>query len=321
MVTGLLVAALTGACAGTQPADSVVRSTSRVPATPTRTAPPTADPAPDASGRPVQVVVAGDLACSTPEPTPDDCQQLATAEVAESLHPDAVLLVGDLQYEHARADEFARSFDPSWGRFKAITHPVAGNHEYDTDGAAPYFDYFGDAAGPRDRGWYSFELGAWHVVALNSNCSEVGGCGEGSAQLAWLRADLAQHPARCVMAYWHHPRWSNSSHGDNTKVAPFVQTLYDAGAELVFTGHDHNYQRFQPRNPSGELDDASGLREFVVGMGGRDRYKIRSEDGADAGTDDSFGVLSVTLRPEGYDWRYVPAAGGTDADQGSAACH
>lgn len=322
MAAGLVFAGLTGACGGSAPAAPVAPSAGLFPATPVQSGPP-AQPTPAAtpSDRPVRVVVAADLACSTPEPTPEDCQQLATAEVAESLHPDAVLLAGDLQYDHAGADEFARSYDPSWGRFKAITHPAPGNHEYDTEGAAPYFDYFGDAAGPRDKGWYSFDLGAWHVIALNSNCREIGGCGEDSAQLAWLREDLARHPARCVLAYWHHPRWSHSKHGDNDEVASFVQTLYDAGAEVVFNGHDHNYQRFQPRTPDGEPDQARGLREFVVGMGGRDRYRIDSEEGEDAATDASFGVLEVTLRSDRYDWRYVPAAGGTDADQGSAACH
>jgi len=292
--------------------------------------PPTAGGTPSAASahaapvapKPVRVVAAADLACSpSSAPDPGDCQQQATSQVAERLKPDAVLLAGDLQYDHGTSKEFAGAFDPSWGRLRSIIHPAAGNHEYDTNGAAPYFDYFGAAAGPRDRGWYSLDLGAWHVIALNSNCDEIGGCGEGSTQLAWLRADLAKHRNQCVMAYWHHPRWSHAKHGDSARVAPFISALYDAGAEVVLVGHDHDYQRFEPRSPDGAHDPARGIRQFVIGMGGRDLYSIHSTEGLEAHTDKSFGVLSMTLRPDGYDWQFVPAAGGTYSDHGSASCH
>ncbi|MBK6870064.1 MAG: metallophosphoesterase [Kineosporiaceae bacterium] len=283
---------------------------------------PAGQPTPTHSGADaVRVVVAADLACPSPTPQPDDCQQAATSQVALGLSPEAVVLPGDLQYDRGTREEFVRAFAPSWGRLTAITHPAAGNHEYDSPGAAPYFDYFGEAAGPPGRGWYSRDLGSWHVIALNSNCAEVGGCGEGSPQLAWLRADLARNPARCVMAFWHHPRWSHSKHGDHEQVGAFVEVLHAAGAELVFTGHDHNYQRFEPRRPDGARDEATGVRQFVIGTGGRRLYPISSTQGLDAATDESFGVLSLTLGANGYDWRFVPAAGGTYSDHGSATCH
>ena len=177
------------------------------------------------------------------------------------LAPDAVLTLGDQQYEdgHARASS-PGSYDPTWGRLRQITHPAAGNHEYGTADADGYFDYFGEAAGPRGKGWYSVDLGGWHVVALNSNCEDVGGCGPGSEQLDWLRKDLATHTDQCVLAFWHHPRWSNAKHGDDDEVAPFVEALYEANADVVLTGHDHAYQRFVPREPDGQADQARGVR-------------------------------------------------------------
>ncbi|MFZ0161116.1 MAG: metallophosphoesterase [Kineosporiaceae bacterium] len=268
------------------------------------------------------MVVAADIACAPGErPEPDRCHQKATADLAVRLRPDAVLVPGDLQYEQGAAADFAGSYDPSWGRLRAITWPAPGNHEYKTGGAAGYFDYLGAVAGPRGSGWYSIDLGAWHVIALNSNCDEVGGCGAGSAQERWLRADLAAHRQACVLAFWHHPRWSHGTHGDTASVGPFMQDLYRAGADVVLTGHDHDYQRFEPRTPDGVRDEARGIRQFVVGTGGRSHYAINGDTGLEAGNDDTFGVLSMTLRPGGYDWRFVPEPGRTFTDAGSATCH
>lgn len=312
-----------GARPSAGPPSAGTPGTPGTPLPPTAGGTPSTQPVASPSGvGSVRVVVAADLAC-TPgaEPEARDCQQEATHQVAERLRPDAVLLAGDLQYEHGTAEEFAGAFDASWGRMRSIIHPAAGNHEYDTEGGAPYFDYFGAAAGRRDQGWYSLDLGAWHVIALNSNCDEVGGCGEGSAQLDWLRADLAQHRNRCVMAFWHHPRWSHAKHGDHAETGPFMTALYDAGAEAVMVGHDHDYQRFEPRSPDGVRDPARGIRQFVVGMGGRSLYSIDATDGLEAHDENTFGVLAMTLRPDGYDWEFVPAAGGSYRDQGSAACH
>lgn len=269
--------------------------------------------------RPVRVVAVADIACSDPTPRPDRCRQADTAALTASLAPDAVLVAGDLQYDTGSAQEFARSYDPTWGGLKPITRPVPGNHEYDTWDAAAYFDYFGSASGSPETGWYSFDLGAWHLIALNSNCEHVSGCHQGSAQLAWLREDLARNADRCVLAYWHHPRWSNSRHGDSERSSAFVEELDRAGAELVLSGHDHNYQRFEPRRPDGNRDPA-GLRQFVVGTGGKSLYSISSDRGLESGEDSTYGVLDLTLRPDGYDWRFLPVDGGRPGDRGSATC-
>jgi uncharacterized repeat protein (TIGR01451 family) len=205
---------------------------------------------------------------------------------------------------------------------KPLIHPAVGNHEYLTAGAAGYFQYFGAAAGDPTQGYYSFDIGSWHLIALNSNCSKVGGCGPGSPQETWLRRDLEAHPADCTLAYWHHPRFSSGEHGSFVSTQPLWQALYDAGTELVLSGHDHDYERFAPQTAAGVADAGRGIRQFVVGTGGRNRYAlgpaIANSEARDATT---FGVLELTLHPAGYDWRFVPEAGGGFADAGSASCH
>lgn len=237
----------------------------------------------------------------------------ATAQVVESLRPTVVAPLGDLQYERGEASGFARSYDPTWGRFKAITRPAPGNHEYAGGRARGYFGYFGAAAAGADgRGWYSYDLGAWHVVALNSVCSVVGGCGEGSPQLAWLRDDLRSTKAKCVLAYWHHPRHSSGLHGGDPGYEPFWEALRQAGADVVLSGHDHHYERFAP---------VAGIRQFVVGTGGRSLYPVVAPlPGSEVHNTTTFGVLALTLRDDGYDWRFVPIPGSTFQDQGSAGC-
>lgn len=267
----------------------------------------------------VDVVAVGDMVCGAGQAVePEKCAQSRTVDVAADLKPDVLLALGDLQYDEGSAADFEQAYDPTWGRLKSITRPVAGNHEYRSPGAAPYFDYFGERAGEPGKGWYSFDLGAWHVVALNSNCDQID-CGPDSEQLAWLRADLAASRAACTLAYWHHPRWSNSKHGDDEAVDPFVQALDDAGADVVLTGHDHIYQRFEPRSADGD-PTPDGIREFVVGTGGRSLYALdQGEAGLDAWTVDEFGVLDLTLHDDGYDWRFVPVSGPA-TDAGSATC-
>ncbi|MEA2527893.1 MAG: hypothetical protein QOF73_5120, partial [Thermomicrobiales bacterium] len=222
------------------------------------------------------VLAAGDIACpdsSTREPA--SCQDQATGDLVAAQSPTAVLALGDLQYECGKPEQFQNVFDRSWGQFKELIRPVPGNHEYNDDhgkpicpdgpqGAAGYFGYFGDAATPLDpgcqrdcRGYYSFDLGAWHLVALNSNCGEVGGCGASSPQERWLRADLAAHPAACTLAYWHHPRFSSGAgHGNEPEVRAFWRALAEAGAEVVLVGHDHDYERFAPLDAAGRPDPA-----------------------------------------------------------------
>jgi len=275
------------------------------------------------------VAAAGDIACDPADPnfnggngTASYCRQMATSDLLVGAGLSAVLLLGDDQYENGSLAKFQASYDPSWGRVKAITRPAPGNHEYNTAAAAGYYAYFGAAAGDPSKGWYSFDLGAWHVVVLNSNCAAVGGCGAGSPQEQWLRADLAAHPGVCTLAAWHHPRFSSGTHGNDPAADAFWRALYDAGADVVLNGHDHVYERFDPQDPDGLADPARGIREFVVGTGGKNQTPfgtIRANSAArSTGT---FGVLRLTLRPAGYDWQFLPAAGGSYADAGSVPCH
>ena len=289
-----------------------------------------------AGGDPV-IVAVGDIACDPANPsfahglgTSNNCQQRATSDVALAADPAAVLALGDLQYECGSTQAFAASYDPTWGRLKAITHPVPGNQEYDQQGtdcpaegtALGYFQYFGDAAGPLLKGWYSFDLGAWHVIALNANCDFVEGCDKGSAQYAWLQKDLASDTARCTLAFWHEPRFSSGQHNNDGQMDDAFTALYDAGADVVLNGHDHLYERFAPQDPN-QNADPKGIAEFIVGTGGEDHGSFDNSNEPNSQVRDatSFGVLEMTLHPDGYDWRFVPAAGGTFTDQGSGTCH
>lgn len=239
-----------------------------------------------------------------------------TARLVEGLGPTAVLTTGDNAYPDGAAAEYAAFYEPTWGRFKSITRPTPGNHEYHTPGAAGYFGYFGAAAGPSGRGYYSFDLGDWHLIALNSEIP----AGTGSEQLAWLRSDLAATSARCVLAYWHRPRFSAGAYPDDATLAPFWQALYDAGAEVVLNGHDHNYQRYSLLDPAGNADATRGLRQFLIGTGGRSHYPLAADARRAAGTSGVFGVLELTLRRDAYAWRFVAEPGSSYTDSGSGAC-
>ncbi len=219
-----------------------------------------------------------------------------------------VATLGDTVYEAGSPEQFAHCYEPKWGRFKARTRPAAGNHDYETPGAAGYFGYFGAAAGAGARGYYSYALGAWHVVVLNSNCAAVGGCQAGSAQEQWLRADLAAHPSRCTLAYWHHPLFSSGAHGGESEVQPLWQALYEAGAEVVLNGHERLYERFAPQDPAGRPDPQHGLRQFIVGTGGGDlQPDVRVTGNGEVANNTTYGVLRLVLRPTGYDWQFLPA--------------
>jgi hypothetical protein len=201
--------------------------------------------------------------------------------------------------------------------------PAPGNHEYNTVGASGYYEYFGAAAGDPDKGYYAYDLGPWRMYALNSNCASIGGCGAGSAQEQWLRADLAANPRECVGAYWHHPLFSSGEHGSSTNTQALFQALYDYNADLVLVGHDHDYERFAPQTAAGVADPARGIREFVVGTGGRSHYPllfgfVANSQAANA---DTFGLLKLTLWATGYSWQFLPEAGKTFTDSGSASCH
>ncbi len=299
---------------------------------------PLSDPATAATPvDPVDPVIAaaGDIACSPGDVnynngagTARACRQQATSDLLLGGQLARVLTLGDNQYEDATLEQFLTSYEPTWGRLKPITSPATGNHEYLTNGAAGYFDYFGAAAGDRGLGYYSFDVGAWHLIALNSNCSKLpagtalDGCAEGSPQNDWLEADLAAHRNTCTLAYWHHPLFNTGKHGGWSIVEPFWTDLYAAGADVVLNSHAHSYERFTPVDPAGSPDPSTGIREFVVGTGGKNHSAAATPPPiSEAINVDTFGVLKLTLHPAGYDWNFVPEVGGTFTDAGSGACH
>jgi hypothetical protein len=275
------------------------------------------------------IAAAGDIACelkgpkSAEESTDEDtCHMKATSDLLVRAKLAAVLPLGDTQYEDGALVQFQKSYEPTWGRVKAISHPAVGNHEYGTAGASGYFSYFGTAAGEKDKGYYSFDIGSWHLIALNANCDQVGGCQAGSLQEKWLKADLAAHPTLCTLAYWHQPRFSSALHGNDPASDAFWQDLYQAGADVVLNGHDHAYERFGPQTPGAIADPERGIREFVVGTGGNSLYPfLKTQSNSEVRNNQTYGVLKLTLHPKGYDWQFVPEKGKTFTDSGTSACH
>ena len=276
------------------------------------------------------VAAAGDIACSPEDPFfnggaggADNCGQQRTSNLISGV--DAVLALGDNQYNAGSLSDFRASYDPSWGRFEAITHPVPGNHEYGTPGAAGYFDYFGAQAGTRGEGWYSFDLGAWHVLAINSECDELGNaCAAGGAQEAWVRADLAAHPTACTLAFWHEPRFASGSAPieNASAMGPIWSALYDAGVDLALVAHKHFYERLSPLDVAGNVDAARGIRQLVVGTGGEDRAGNPAPiTGSEVRNNTTFGVVRLDLHPTSFDWRFLPEPGKTFSDSGSQQCH
>ena len=265
---------------------------------------------------PPSVLVAADIAgCDT-------YGDEATAALLDRL-PGTVIPNGDLAYEDGSASELANCYDPTWGRQRARTRPGLGSHDYRTPGAGAYFDYWGAAAGPRDQGYYSYDVGAWHVVTLNGVCDEVGGCGAGSPQEQWLRADLAAANAPCTLAVLDEPRFSSGSmHGSALSMQPLWQALDDFGVEAVVSADDHVYERFAPQEPDGTADAADGIRQFVAGTGGRSHYPFGTiQPNSQVRNNDTFGVLQLTLRDGAYDWKFVAEAGKTFSDSGTDQCH
>ncbi|HXU01657.1 MAG TPA: metallophosphoesterase [Polyangia bacterium] len=280
----------------------------------------------------VVIAAAGDIACG-------GCEQGATADLLDQLlqsrHIAAVLPLGDEAYASGLLSEFQSFYAPSWGRpeLLAITHPIPGNHEYADAQAAGYFDFFDGSgrtsgiAGPRGAGYYSFDVGGWHLIALNTSdeCRWVS-CDAGSPQHQWLVADLAAHPSSCTLAFWHHPRFqAGTVSGEAVAAAPLWDALFDAGAEIVLNGHEHGYQQLAPLNKAGEVDAARGIRTFIVGTGGGDYDTTFGGPHAaalEAKIVGVHGVLEMTLRRDGYDWRFITVGGDTpDGASGSAACH
>jgi acid phosphatase type 7 len=288
------------------------------------------------------IAAAGDIACDPEDPnfnhldgTASHCVMKFTAQAISSDPPDAVLALGDLQYDCAGYQAFLQSYDLSWGAFRGITHPGPGNQEYDTaDGTDcstlhdGYFRYWASEGGvsPADpmgngRGYYSVDVGRWHIVSLNSNCGVVP-CGAGSAQERWLAADLAAHPAACTLAFWHHPHFGPTAAYDASGSADFWKDLYAAHADVVLNGHAHLYERFAPQSPARQ-PDSDGIREFIVGTGGERLSPIDASNAPQSVVLDNhtFGVLRMTLHPTSYDWQFVPVRGGTFTDSGTGTCH
>jgi acid phosphatase type 7 len=291
-----------------QSGSSVVALHANKPAKPATQAVADADPV---------LVGAGDIA---------DCSDLSGAEATAKLLaaiPGTVFTAGDNAYPSGTAEQFAKCYDPTWGREKARTRPSPGNHEFHSGGAAPYFDYFGANAGGPTRGYYSYDLGSWHIVVLNSECDEVGGCNSGSVEEKWLRGDLQAHPAACTLAYWHKPLFSSGAkHGNYLEVKPFRQDLYAAKVAVVVNGHDHDYERFAPQDPEGKADSARGIREFVVGTGGKNHRPFADpKPNSEIRNADAFGVLKLVLRPNSYDWLFIAEPGKSFADSGSGQCN
>jgi hypothetical protein len=261
---------------------------------------------------------AGDIAACNSEG--DEATATLLDEVVGRGLETVVFTSGDNAYEEGSETNFADCYEPSWGRHKSITRPAPGSREYRTPGATGYFGYFGAAAGNPTEGWYSYNLGGWHIVSINSNCTEVG-CEEGSPQEQWLREDLEEHSAACTLGYWHQPLFSSRSGGTNPEMLPIFQAFYDADSDVVINGNDHFYERFLPQTPEGEEED-DGVTQFTAGTGGRSLDDFEGPS-ANSGVrfNEAFGVLALTLYPGGYDWEFLTPPGTTQfTDSGSAVC-
>jgi len=314
---GLLLAGCgevgTGTATTTTAAPDAPASSTTAPATapPTTTTTTTTAPAPEV------LLAAGDIASCASE------GDEATAALLDQL-PGAIAALGDLAYDRGSREEYAQCFAPSWGRHTARMRPVPGNHDYGTGDAGAYFEHFGATAGAPGEGWYAYDLGSWRVIALNSVCWEVGGCGPGTLQERWLRAEFARHAdRRCTLAYFHHAPFSSGRlHGGEPTVRPLVEALYDGGADVVLTGHEHHYERFGRLDPSGGLDEARGVRHFVVGTGGNRLYALDDpHPSSEARFAGGYGVLRLELGEGEYAWRFVGVPGVEFADAGAEPCH
>jgi len=273
--------------------------------TPTPPGPGTGPPAP-----PVTLVGAGDIG---------KCGSSAVAATALLLDRigGIVFTTGDNAYPKGAEADFRDCYAPYWGRQRARTRPVPGNHDYGTPGAAGYFNYFEDNAGPYGLGYYSYTAGSWLIIALNSEIV----VGAGSAQLQWLRGELSANRARCTMAYWHKPLFTSGPNGPNREMREVWRTLYEFDVDLVINGHDHLYERFAPQDPDGRHDSARGIRQFTVGTGGGDLYTpVMSAPNTET-TGIGYGVLKLTLNDAGYQWEFVPIPGNPFIDTGIGMCH
>jgi hypothetical protein len=276
----------------------------------------------------VVIAAAGDIACPPGRRRnneefnrPNACGMDSTAKVLGVMKPDAVLTLGDHQYPSGSLADFNASYADTWGAYRDITFPVPGNHEYGTPGARGYFAYFGKRAGEPDKGYYSYDLGSWHVIALNSECDEIGGCRDSDPQATWLRQDLEAHPRKCVLAYWHRPRFSSGTHGNDPDQDALWRILAEAGADVVLAGHDHDYERFAPMNADGKAEP-KGVTHFVAGTGGASHYKFQEpEPASKVRITGQNGILRLQLTEQAYAWEFTAAPDGEVLDSGSSQCH
>jgi hypothetical protein len=269
----------------------------------------------------ITLIGAGDIA---------GCANLAGAEATARLIeniPGTVFAAGDLAYEKGTYEEFKDCYDPTWGKFKSRTRPAAGNHEYAGTSESGYFRYWGKQAGDPGKGYYSYDLGVWHIIVLNTNCGarELGGCAEGSPEETWLRQDLAKHPNVCILAYGHHALYSSGifeRHARHPELQAFWEDLYRAHADLILAGHEHSYERFAPQDARGHADAKRGIREIVVGTGGRSHTLLgEPQPNSEVRNDNTFGVLKLTLSPRHYRWEFIPEKGKSFTDSGEGSCH
>lgn len=288
-------------------------------ATTTTTIAPSDTPSPTLTPTPQPVVLAGAGDISICGQDGDD----RTALLLERIRPDIVFTAGDNSNESGTFEEYVGCFDASWGKFRGMIRPAPGNHDYAAheDGAA-YFQYFGESAGEIGEGYYAYEAGGWLVMALNSNCLNIDGCGPSSPQVQWLEAQLEASTARCTLAYWHHPRWTSGLAGNSHWLDAFWQVLYAHGAEIVISGHDHHYERFAPQDPSGNADAERGIRQFVVGTGGASQRGLADPlPNSEVRHTGEYGVLELVLYPDRYEWTFHSVEPDGFSDSGVGYCH
>ena len=276
----------------------------------------------------VVIAAAGDISCPPSRKRHEEeytkannCRMDDTAKLLGEIQPDAVLTLGDLQYPSGALIDFETMYANNWGKYRDITFPVPGNHEYGTPGARGYFAYFGARAGEPEKGYYSYDLGAWHLIALNSECDKIGGCGDSDPQATWLREDLGDHPRKCVLAYWHRPRFSSGSHGNSLDHDALWRRLVAARADLVLSAHDHDYERYVPMNADGDAAPAKGLTQIVAGTGGASHYQFHNPEPTSAvRITGRNGVLRLQLLPEAFAWQFLQAPNGEILDSGTTDC-
>jgi PKD repeat protein len=267
----------------------------------------------DVSNVGVVFMGAGDIAdCSS------GAEDAATAALIAQYPAALVFTLGDNAYSDGTPDNYSQCYAPTWGQFKDRTRPTPGNHDYHTSGAAGYFGYFGAVAGPSGRGYYSYDLGSWHIISLNSEID----VSAASEQAAWLEQDLATHPATCTLAYWHRPLFTSGAvHPPEVAMRPLFTILYDGGADIVLSGHNHQYERFAPQRPDGTADVGAGVRYFVAGTGGAGLYDFATAQPNSQVRYKGYGVLKLTLGATNYAWEFVPVAGSSFTDDGTGDCH